>query len=318
MRVLRTVLLVGVVACVLAPSTSASARTIFAPPTPTAVGGFATPTGDGFWLVYPDGRVAVNGDAPSYGGPSGLHLSQPIESGTGTPQRRGYWLVARDGGIFSYGNARFYGSMGATHLNQPVFAMASTRSGRGYWLVARDGGIFSFGDARFHGSTGAIALNQPIVGLTTSASGNGYRMVARDGGIFSFGDAKYYGSLPGLGLHVSDVVGMALTPSRRGYWIARASGPVYAFGDARNFGHHSISGWDTQMPGWATLAIFSNPVSQGYRLLTYESIPVNFGDAPGGQGLVVFCPPLPPSAPLPTKNGTPGCVDVRPPIVVLP
>jgi len=241
------------------------------------VNGFSTPTGHGFWLVYANGAVTTQGDAQYHGGASALPLNGPIEGGAVAPSGTGYWLVAYDGGVFTYGSARFHGSMGGHHLNLPVFSMAATKSGRGYWLVARDGGIFSFGDAKFHGSTGGLKLNQPINGITTSPTGNGYRMVARDGGIFSFGDVPFYGSLPGRGVNVSDVVGMAPTPTNKGYWIARSGGQVDAFGDAKNLGSYAATGCDP------VSAIFSNPKTQGYRLVLQSGATRAFGSAPGGS-----------------------------------
>jgi hypothetical protein len=256
----------------------------------TAVNGFSTPSGDGFWLLYRDGTVAPYGAARFLGDASSIALNGPIVGGAVAPDGKGYWLVARDGGIFTYGSARFYGSMGGTPLNQPVFAMAPTNTGKGYWLVARDGGIFSFGDARFHGSTGNLTLQQPINGITTSPTGQGYRMIARDGGTFSFGDAAFYGSLPGLGLVVDDVAGMAPTPSNRGYWIARAGGELYAFGDAHAFNDAPPPACDP------IVAIFSNPKAQGFRLVLRSGATVPLGKAPGGAyrtGPVVQCPPPP-------------------------
>jgi hypothetical protein len=243
----------------------------------TAVNGFSTPTGGGFWLVYADGSVGAHGAAGFYGDASHVALKGPVVGGAVTPTGTGYWLVASDGGIFSYGSAQFHGSTGARHLNQPVFSMAPSKSGKGYWLVARDGGIFAFGNAPFYGSTGAIKLNQPINGIGTSTSGKGYRMVAKDGGIFSFGDVGFYGSLPSVGLHVTDVVGTASTPTNRGYWIAETDGRVEAFGDAPNFGSYRPSLCDLPT------AIFSNPKAQGYRLVLQSGATVAFGHAPGGH-----------------------------------
>jgi hypothetical protein len=243
----------------------------------TAVNGFSTTNGDGYWLVNGDGSVTAVGNAALHGDASGSALSRPVVGGSVAPSGTGYWLVAVDGGIFSYGGAHFYGSMGAARLNQPVFAMAPTRSGNGYWLVARDGGVFTFGDGGFYGSTGGITLNQPIEGIASSPTGRGYRLVAHDGGIFSFGDAPFYGSLPGVGVNVTDVVGAASTPTNKGYWIAEADGAVHAFGDAHNFGNYTPSSC-----GEVT-AIFSNPKTQGYRLILRSGATVPVGTAPGGN-----------------------------------
>ena len=102
----------------------------------TAVNGFSTPSGGGFWLMRVNGSVSAYGDADWYGDASGIRLNDPIVGGAITPSGKGYWLVAQDGGIFSYGDAKFDGSMGNKRLNLPVFAMAATKSGHGYWLVA--------------------------------------------------------------------------------------------------------------------------------------------------------------------------------------
>ena len=237
-----------------------------------AVGGFATPNGGVFSLVFADGSVRPGraGDAFS------LPLNAGMTGGAIDPANDGYWEVGADGGVFSYG-APFHGSMGNTRLNQPVFSIASSKTGRGYWLVARDGGIFGFGDARFYGSAAKIPLRLPIVAITTSPTGHGYRLVARDGGIFGFGDAPFYGSLPGRGANVTDVIGTAATPTGHGYWIARSNGMVSAFGDAHTLGNATPSACDP------VSAIIANSHAQGYRLVTESGTTMPFGTAPGGN-----------------------------------
>jgi hypothetical protein len=249
-----------------------------------AVDGFSTPTAKGFWLVFADGDVTTNGDAPFYGSAVNLPLNAPIAGGAVVRKGTGYWLVASDGGIFTYGSAHFYGSMGGARLNQPVFSMVSTRSGRGYWLVARDGGIFTFGDARFYGSAGSLQLHEPIVGITRSLSGKGYRLVARDGGMFTYGDARFYGSLPSRGINVTDVVGMARTANDKGYWIAQSDGQVEAFGQAQAFRPYVAASCDP------VTAIFSDPVRTGYQLVTRAGATISFGAyGPHRTGPVVKC-----------------------------
>ena len=272
-RRLRTVGQLAVAAALLLGVTLSGSMSASAAANPwprIAVDGFSNPTATGFWVVYANGDVAANGRAHYFGGASDLPLNGPIVGGA-VAHGAGYWLVASDGGTFSYGKAPFYGSMGATTLNQPVFSMAATKSGHGYWLVARDGGIFTFGDARFHGSTGNLVLREPITGITATPTGKGYRLVAADGGMFSFGDAHFYGSLPGLGLNVTDVVGMAQTPTGTGYWIARSDGSVYAFGKAPKFRAIVAASCDP------VTAIFSDPVRDGYQLVTRSGATITFG-----------------------------------------
>ena len=130
----------------------------------TAPVGRSLTSGDGYWLLGPDGGIFSFGDAPFYGSTGGTPLNQPVVGMAATPTGRGYWLVARDGGIFAFGDARFFGSTGSIRLNQPIVDLLPTPSGNGYWLIAADGGVFAFGDATFLGSTGSIRLNRPIVG----------------------------------------------------------------------------------------------------------------------------------------------------------
>ena len=47
----------------------------------TAVNGFSTPNGGGFWLLRANGAVSVNGNAHFYGDASGLSLNGPIIGG---------------------------------------------------------------------------------------------------------------------------------------------------------------------------------------------------------------------------------------------
>jgi hypothetical protein len=238
------------------------------------VGGFSTPTGNGYRLVHVNGTVDQKGDAVFLGDASCFALNAPVLGGASTPAGAGYWLQAADGGVFSYGSAAFHGSLGATPLNAPVFAMSSAASGQGYWLIAFDGGLFTFGDAGFFGSTGGILLNQPIVGMTASPNGQGYRMVGRDGGIFSFGDVPFLGSLPGIGVRVNDVVAMLPTQTGMGYWVVREFGQTYTFGDASYFGNPFLFG-DRVVGG------FANPAAPGYRLVLASGATAAFGNAPG-------------------------------------
>jgi acetyl esterase/lipase len=254
---------------VVVPARTATARTMWPH---VVVGGFATPSGNGGWVVYADGTVSSFGDGRRFGDMAGRQLNAPIVGGAATPSGGGYWMVAADGGIFAFGDARFFGSMGGKRLNQPVFSMAATKSGRGYWLVAYDGGIFSFGDARYFGSLGNRRLNQPINGIITSPSGKGYRMVARDGGIFSFGDAPFFGSAAGV--RANDVIGMAPTPTNKGYWIARKNGSVSAYGDAPRYRDVTVTPFDP------VAAIFSSPTRAGFTLVLTRGTRLSFGPAP--------------------------------------
>jgi hypothetical protein len=202
--------------------------------------GFASnPAGDGFWVVWPNGKVEAKGQATTYGDATTVPLREQVVGIASTKSGKGYWLVAADGGIFSFGDARFFGSTGGMRLNQPMTGIAATSSGNGYWLVASDGGVFSFGDAGFFGSTGSIHLNAPISGIAATRSGGGYWLAAIDGGVFAFGDAPFIGSAGGTALN-SWIRGVTPTETGRGYWLAGIDGSVFAYGDAATGAHTPV------------------------------------------------------------------------------
>jgi hypothetical protein len=202
----------------------------------------ATPDGQGYWLVDPDGAVVTFGDAQPYGSEAGHHLNASMVGIAATPDGHGYWLVAADGGVFSFGNAGFYGSEAGHHLNAAVVGITPTPDGQGYSLVAADGGVFTFGDAGFFGSEGSHHLNAPVVGMAATADGRGYWLVAADGGVFTFGDARFYGSEANHHLN-GPVDGIEATQDGDGYWLVATDGGVFTFGDAR------FEGSDPAAPG---------------------------------------------------------------------
>jgi uncharacterized protein YkwD len=245
-------------------------------PSPNGIVGIsATPTGNGYWTVRPNGQVQNFGDAPHKGDASAISLARPIVGMASSPSGQGYWLVASDGGIFAFGDAPFKGSAGAIKLAKPVVGMASSPSGQGYWLVASDGGIFSFPDAQFKGSTGAIALNQPVVGMASQSKspGQGYWLTAADGGIFAFGEAPFYGSTGNIKLK-SPIVGLAAAADGRGYWFVAADGGVFAYGSAPFKGGLGNTTLSSPIVGMA-----STPSGQGYWLVASSGKIDVFGDA---------------------------------------
>ncbi len=192
------------------------------------IGGIATHSGEGFWLVGADGGVYAFGDAPFEGSAGSLHLQAPIVGIANTPNDRGYWLVGLDGGVFSYGDAQFYGSMGGTALNQPVVGMAATPDGKGYWLVSADGGIFTFGDAHFYGSLGGQTLTAQVVGMMSSSNGQGYTLATAAGEIYTFGNATNYGQLY-TGGPATPVSAIIPGYEAGGYWLLDPDAWTYSF-----------------------------------------------------------------------------------------
>jgi len=128
------------------------------------LGGVATPSGRGYYMVASDGGIFTFGDATFEGSMGGRPLNAPVEGLVPNQAGPGYWLVASDGGIFAFGGAPFRGSLGATKLNKPIIGMVAY--GDGYLMVASDGGIFDFSDLPFAGSLGANPPRSPITSVT--------------------------------------------------------------------------------------------------------------------------------------------------------
>ena len=195
------------------------------------VGGAATPSHMGLWLVTATGGVHCFGDAKLHGSVSG-HLAKPIVAMAATTSGKGYWMVTAAGGIHCFGDAKRHGSVSG-NPSKPIVAMVATPSGRGYWLVTAGGGVHCFGDAKPHGSTAARHLSKPIVSMAATPSGNGYWLVTAGGGVFAFGDAHLY---PGHLKTSAPVVAIARSTSGHGYWLASKDGTVGALGDAPKLG----------------------------------------------------------------------------------
>ncbi len=84
------------------------------------VGGVATPSGNGYWLVsstgavYNFGGAANEGDTASkgYTGLGGSHpLPAPIVSIAADSAGTGYWLVGSDGSVYNFGSAVYSGDV---------------------------------------------------------------------------------------------------------------------------------------------------------------------------------------------------------------
>lgn len=192
------------------------------------VGGVATPSGRGYYLVAQDGGVFTYGDAAFHGSLGGMGVSNVVGMAL-DPAGTGYWLVGADGGVFSFGSAAFGGSLpgNGVHVTN-VIGMAANPAGSGYWLAARDGTVYPLGGAPSGGST--TATN--VVGIAANPTGGGYWLAGADGGVFALGGAPFDGSLPAMGISVSDVVGIAANPEGKGYWLVGADGGVFTFGSA--------------------------------------------------------------------------------------
>ncbi|MCI2975337.1 MAG: hypothetical protein MP439_04585 [Ferrimicrobium sp.] len=105
------------------------------------VGGVATPSGNGYWLVSSTGAVYNFGSAPNEGD------------------------VATKG---------YTGLSGSHPLPGPIVSMAADSDGTGYWLVGSDGTVYNFGSAPNEGDVPSLptpGVSTPSGGTTHNSSG---------------------------------------------------------------------------------------------------------------------------------------------------
>ena len=85
----------------------------------------STPTGNGYWIVHPDGSIWAYGDATYLGGanpgapvtpggppvPAGLLAAgEVVTSVTAHPSKQGYWLHTNAAHVFAFGASGFHGN----------------------------------------------------------------------------------------------------------------------------------------------------------------------------------------------------------------
>ena len=77
-----------------------------------------THTGNGYWIVRPDGSVWSYGDAQYCGG---LNPGAPVAGGamppgvtaisiSGHPTGQGYWIYSSAHGVYAFGAAQYHGA----------------------------------------------------------------------------------------------------------------------------------------------------------------------------------------------------------------
>ncbi len=198
-----------------------------------------TPTGKGYWLLTPNGRVAAFGDAGFRGSPHLRHHAILAVELVSTSDGRGYWVVGQGGSVQAFGDAPHMGGLGGRSLPAPIVGLVPTSDDHGYWLVSAAGTATSFGDAT--ALTGSVALDPgaTIVGMTVSAGrtsntgstgGTGAWMAASDGAVYPLGTARSLGGLT----HADQSVGSILaTADGGGYWVVTHDGDLHPFGDAK-------------------------------------------------------------------------------------
>ena len=193
--------------------------------------------GEGYWLVYPDGKIKNQGPGGDLNCTS-LSLCTSFELGgadqvvaaAATPTGKGLFVLGKEGQLWTVGDAKFYGSAFGK-VGYMASAIGVTPSGKGYVITAEDGGVFTFGDAQFFGSTGGKKINgEPVTGLVMAADGQkqlGYWLISSWGDVSGFG-VNALSNRSNIDLSGDDWVANAISIPG-GYAIVQTHGKVSQF-----------------------------------------------------------------------------------------
>jgi hypothetical protein len=297
-----------------------------------ALGILATPTGAGYWVLNPDGRVAAFGDATFAGDLRDTKLNQTITAMAANPAGTGYWLLGADGTVSAFGTAPLLGSAAVPPADSVVTLILPTATNGGYHLFSARGSTYNFGDALNYGSlfdvptragkasflytsvapgtTTVTALGPPSLGGgvvqasvdTTWTPADGYWMLGADGAVYPFGGAVNLGDAKTL-LGGHRAVDLEPTPGLGGYWIVDDAGHVFAFGDASSKPGNA----DTSVlaPGEKITSLSATPTGAGYWIFTDRGRVFARGDATsfGDMSGTKLNGPVLDSIPTPTGEG---------------
>ena len=155
-------------------------------------------TGQGYFLVAPDGGVFAFGDATFAGSCSGIggcagSAVAVVPEVTGL----GYWVVTDTGNVYAFGDAGFYGSSGPQ--STPITSAAATEpTGAGYYILHAAGQVFAYGPTTYFGSlpAGATTSSDSAAAIFVTDDHVGYWIVTAQGKVYPFGDAPFGGTCP--------------------------------------------------------------------------------------------------------------------------
>ena len=133
------------------------------------------------------GAVTGAGNAPSYGGATGLAYDSPVVGIVAAPDGSGYWLADADGSVLAFGGAKLFGSIPTKALRASIVGMAATTDGQGYWLASSAGDVYAFGDALRLGSRQDQPSERAISSIVADPQGRGYELLDTAGVVTSFG-----------------------------------------------------------------------------------------------------------------------------------
>jgi hypothetical protein len=231
-------------------------------------------TGDGYWVLTSDGRIAPFGGVAHVGDAgralAGGGRAVDLEA---TASGNGYWVLDDRGGVHAFGDAQVHAprTEGVLAPGERAVSLSHTDSGQGYWVFTDRGRAIRHGDAEAFGDLAGLVLNAPVLDSIVTRSGAGYYMVAADGGVFAFGDARFHGSMGGRALN-APVRSLVPDADGDGYWLVAGDGGVFSF-DAPFLGSMGSTPLNAPVVGMVRFEI-------GYLMVASDGGVFNFSDQP--------------------------------------
>ncbi len=185
--------------------------------------------GNGYWIVYANGKIDPLGAAVGF---EGVLIEEGSVTAAGSTSDSGLILALSTGGIKVIGSAEFLGSASDMGLTSPVSDMAIIKGG--YWLLTRSGRVINFGETIFLGSASETVEERGVdaVSMASHPKGDGYWIALSDGFVISCGRSIFSGRLEDPQFPVVSIIS---THDGNGYWLIDANGGVFPFGEANGF-----------------------------------------------------------------------------------
>jgi len=218
---------------------------------PGATSMAAHPSGEGYWVLDPSGRVYAFGEANHYG----------------------HYIVPWRGEQFAL--------VGVAAMN-----MAVTYTGNGYWVVYSDGSVRGFGDA----SPSFAQTPYTSVTASMINSGKTYKYLFGKPYGTGFGQSPAgfdVGQQPSTAYNwARRGTAIAAHPKKMGFWVTDGSGQVWAFGNVQNYGglvnriynKNSADSFSVDYGNWCH-GMTSTKSGDGYWIAFADGHIAAFGDA---------------------------------------
>jgi hypothetical protein len=104
----------------------------------------STSSGDGYWLIQPDGSISTFGDASYF---PQLEIGEEVIVDS-APYADGVLVLTNNGKVSVLGEGQYHGDMSESKLSSPVVDIDGSADGQGYLITTLDGVVTQFGNAK--------------------------------------------------------------------------------------------------------------------------------------------------------------------------